>query len=44
MNQYKALVSYERDRGALRIDKDNSGTIDSGSEIQDLRTFRMIRR
>jgi len=44
MNQYKELRNYERDRGAIRIDKNNSGTIDTSSEIQELKSFRLIRR
>ena len=44
LNEYKALRGYERDRGAIRIDKNSSGTIDSGSEFQDLKSFRMIIR
>lgn len=44
INQYKELRNIERDRAAIRIDKDGSGVIDSGNEIQDLKTFRMIRR
>jgi len=44
INEYKALRNYERDRGAIRIDKDNSATIDGGSEIQDLKSFRLILR
>ena len=43
VSEYKALRNYERDRAQIRIDKDNSGTIDAG-EIQDLKSFRMIRR
>lgn len=44
INQYKELRNAERDRASLRIDKDNSGTFDGSSEIQDLKSFRMIRR
>lgn len=44
LNEYKALRQFERDRGAIRIDKDSSGTIDNNSEFQDLKTFRMILR
>jgi hypothetical protein len=40
---YEKLRNYERERAQLRIDKDSSGTIDSG-EIQDMKSFRMIRR
>jgi len=44
INQYKDLRNSERDRASIRIDKDNSGTFDGGEEIQDLKSFRMIRR
>jgi hypothetical protein len=44
VNEYKALRNYERDRGAIRIDKNNSGTIDAASEIQELKSFRLIKR
>ena len=44
INQYKDLRNSERDRASIRIDKDNSGTFDSNEEIQDLKSFRMIRR
>jgi hypothetical protein len=44
INQYKELRNAERDRASVRIDKDNSGTFDGSSEIQDLKSFRMIRR
>lgn len=44
INEYKALRNYERDRGSIRIDKDNSGEIDTASEIQELKSFRMIKR
>lgn len=44
INQYKELRNAERDRASLRIDKDSSGTFDGSSEIQDLKSFRMIRR
>lgn len=44
INQYKELRNAERDRASLRIDKDNSGTFEGSTEIQDLKTFRMIRR
>ncbi len=44
MNQYKELRNYERDRGAIRVDKNNSGTIDQASEIQELKSFRLIKR
>lgn len=43
VNEYTSLRNYERDRAAIRIDKDSSGTIDAG-EIQDLKSFRMIKR
>lgn len=43
VDEYTALRNYERDRGALRIDKDASGTVDPG-EFQDMKSFRMIRR
>lgn len=44
MNQYKALRNIERDRAAIRIDKNNSGTIDAEDHIQDLKSYRLIRR
>lgn len=44
INQYKELRNIERDRASIRIDKNNSGTFDSGSEIQELKSFRLIRR
>jgi hypothetical protein len=44
INQYKDLRNSERDRASIRIDKDNSGTFDGSEEIQDLKSFRMIRR
>lgn len=44
VNEYKTLRNYERDRGAIRIDKNNSGTIDAASEIQELKSFRLIKR
>lgn len=44
VNQYKELRNYERDRGAIRIDKDNSGQIDANSDIQDLKSYRLIKR
>jgi hypothetical protein len=44
VNEYKALRNNERDRGAIRLDKDNSGTIDANSEIQDLKSYRLIKR
>jgi hypothetical protein len=44
INEYKALRNNERDRGAIRIDKDNSGVIDTASEIQELKSFRLIKR
>lgn len=44
MNDYKELRNYERDRGAIKVDKDGSGTIENNSEIQDLKSFRLIRR
>jgi len=44
VNQYKELRNYERDRASLRIDKDNSGTINVDSEIQELKSFRLIKR
>jgi hypothetical protein len=44
INEYKSLRNIERDRGSLRIDKDNSGIIDQGSEFQELKTFRLIKR
>lgn len=40
---YEKLRNYERERSQLRIDRDSSGAIDSG-EIQDMKSFRMIRR
>lgn len=43
-DQYRALRNDFRTAGALRIDKDKSGKIDANQEIQDLKTFRMIRR
>lgn len=44
VNQYKSLRNYERDRGAIRIDKDSSGAIDVNTEIQELKSFRLIKR
>lgn len=44
INQYKMLRNNERDRASLRIDKDSSGSIDANSEIQELKTYRMILR
>lgn len=44
INEYKSLRNIERDRGALRIDKDNSGVIDEGTEFQELKSFRLIKR
>jgi hypothetical protein len=44
VNEYKSLRNYERDRGAIRIDKNNNGIIDQGSEIQELKSFRLIKR
>lgn len=44
VNQYEKLRNYERDRGAIRLDRDSSGTIDANSEIQEFKSFRMIRR
>ena len=44
LDDYNKLRNIERDRGAIRIDKDSSGVIDSNSEIQDMKTFRMIIR
>lgn len=44
INEYKALRNYERDRGAIRVDKNNNQTIDTSSEIQELKSFRLIRR
>jgi hypothetical protein len=44
VNEYKALRNYERDRGAIRIDKNNNGVIDAASEIQELKSFRLIKR
>lgn len=44
VNQYKELRNYERDRASLRIDKDNSGTINGDSEVQELKSFRLIKR
>lgn len=44
VNQYKALRNIERDRGAIRIDKDGNGTIDNDEASQDLKSFRLIKR
>jgi hypothetical protein len=44
VNEYKTLRNYERDRGAIRIDKNNNGIIDQASEIQELKSFRLIKR
>ena len=44
VNQYKELRNYERDRAAVRIDKDANGSFDASSEIQELKSFRMIKR
>lgn len=44
INQYKELRAAERDKAVIRIDKDNSGTIDPANEFQDLKTFRLIKR
>lgn len=44
INQYRDLRNTERDRGSLRVDSDNSGTIEPYSEIRDLKSFRMVRR
>lgn len=45
INQYKALRNIERDRAALRIDKDNTGTYDRFDDtVQDLKSLRIVRR
>tara|TARA_R110000868_G_C10972548_1_gene770420 strand:- start:14896 stop:15594 length:699 start_codon:yes stop_codon:yes gene_type:complete len=44
VNEYKSLRNIERDRGAIRVDKNNSGTIENESETQDLKSFRLIKR
>lgn len=44
VNQYKMLRNNERDRASLRIDRDSSGQIDNNNEIQDLKSFRLIKR
>jgi hypothetical protein len=44
VNQYKELKGFERERSAVRIDKDKSGTIESSNEFQDLKSFRLIKR
>lgn len=41
VNEYKELRNIERDRGAIRIDSNSSGTIDTGDHVQDLKTFMM---
>jgi hypothetical protein len=43
-NDYKSLRNYERDRGAIRIDFNKDGDFDKGSEVQDLKTVRMVIR
>jgi hypothetical protein len=44
VNQYKELRNYERDRGAIRIDKNGNGTYDDGTDFQELKSFRLIKR
>jgi hypothetical protein len=44
VNQYKELRNYERERAAIRIDKDGNGTFEPDKEIQELKSFRMIKR
>lgn len=44
INEYKALRNYERDRGAIRIDKNNNQVLDESTEIQELKSYRLIRR
>ena len=41
---YMTLRDYEKERSALRIDRDNSGEIDLNTEIQDTKSFRLIKR
>jgi hypothetical protein len=44
INEYKALRNYERDRGAIRIDKNSNGVLDEATEIQELKSFRLLKR
>ena len=44
INEYKAMRNTERDRGAIRVDKNNNGIVDAGTEIQELKSFRLIKR
>ena len=45
INQYKALRNIERDRAALRIDKNGDGNYtEQDDTIQDLKSYRLVRR
>lgn len=45
INQYKALRNIERDRAAIRLDKNNDGTYTREDDVvQDLKSFRLVRR
>lgn len=43
VNQYKELRNYERERAAVRIDRDGNG-FDPSKDIQELKSFRLIKR
>ncbi len=44
VNQYKELRNYERERASVRIDKDGNGTFEPEKDIQELKSFRLIKR
>jgi hypothetical protein len=44
VNDYKELRNYERERAAIRIDKDGNGTFEPEKDIQELKSFRLIKR
>lgn len=44
VNQYKGLRNYERDRTAIRLDKDGNGIIDDDEQPLELKSTRLIRR
>lgn len=45
INQYKALRNIERDRAAIRIDKNNDAQYTSEDDtVQELKSFRLVKR
>jgi len=42
--EYKNLRSQFRTMGALRLDRDKDGTIEPSSELQELKSYRLIKR